>query len=116
MDLSFTIAAVPRQRSHSRVRVPRDSLPYFTVSDSRLPHPGGPGPRIYVPQEQGGPVIPPGTGYPIRRLLRLGHAETERLLQLSWLYLLGTDHIENTVVLLLLAYSLQRERVYEAVA
>jgi hypothetical protein len=37
MDLSFTIAAGPRQRSHSQVRVPWDSRPYFTVSDSRLP-------------------------------------------------------------------------------
>jgi hypothetical protein len=37
----------------------------------RLPHPGGPGPRIYIPQEQGGQVIPPGTGFPLRRLLRL---------------------------------------------
>jgi hypothetical protein len=35
--LSFTIAAGPRRRSHSRVRVPWDSRPYFTVSDSRLP-------------------------------------------------------------------------------
>jgi hypothetical protein len=35
--LSFIIAAGPRQRSHSRVRVPWDSPPYFTVSDSRLP-------------------------------------------------------------------------------
>jgi hypothetical protein len=35
--LSFTIAASPRQRRHSRVRVPWDSRPYFTVSDSRLP-------------------------------------------------------------------------------
>jgi hypothetical protein len=35
--LSFTIAAGPRQRSHFRVRVPYDSWPYFTVSDSRLP-------------------------------------------------------------------------------
>jgi hypothetical protein len=25
----------------------------------------------YIPQEQGGPVIPPGTGFPFRRLLRL---------------------------------------------
>jgi hypothetical protein len=33
----FTIAAGPRQRSHSRVRVPWDSPPYFTVSDSKLP-------------------------------------------------------------------------------
>jgi hypothetical protein len=31
--LSFTIAAGPRQRSHSRVRVPRDSCPCFSVSD-----------------------------------------------------------------------------------
>jgi hypothetical protein len=35
--LSFTIAAGPRQRSHSRIRVPWDSRPYFTVSDSGLP-------------------------------------------------------------------------------
>jgi hypothetical protein len=35
--LSFTIAAGPRQRSHSLVRVPWDERPYFTVSDSRLP-------------------------------------------------------------------------------
>jgi hypothetical protein len=26
-----------------------------------------PGPRIYIPQEEGGPVIPPGTGFPFRR-------------------------------------------------
>jgi hypothetical protein len=30
----------------------------------RLPQLRGPGPHIYVPQEQGGPVIPPGTGFP----------------------------------------------------
>jgi hypothetical protein len=59
MGLSFTIAAGPRQRSHSQVRVPRDTWRYFTVWDSRLPQPGEPGPRIYIPQEQGGPVIPP---------------------------------------------------------
>jgi hypothetical protein len=51
--LSFTLAAGPRQRSHSRVWVPRDSWLYFTVSDSRLPQPGGPGPCIYVPQALG---------------------------------------------------------------
>jgi hypothetical protein len=69
--LSFTIAAGPRQCSHSWVLVPRDSGQYFTVSDSRIPQLGGPGPYIYIPQEQGGPVIPPGTGFPLRRLLRL---------------------------------------------
>jgi hypothetical protein len=43
----------------------------FTISDSRLPQPGGPGSRIYIPLEQGGPVTPPDTGFPFRRLLRL---------------------------------------------
>jgi hypothetical protein len=28
----------------------------------RLPQHEGPGPCIYIPQEEGGPVIPPGTG------------------------------------------------------
>jgi hypothetical protein len=35
--LSFTMAAGPRQHSHSWVRAPWDLRPYFTVSDSRLP-------------------------------------------------------------------------------
>jgi hypothetical protein len=72
MGVSYTIAAGPRQSYHSRVRVQRDSWPYFTVSDSRFIQPGGVGPLIYIPQEEGGPVIPPpGTGFPFRRLLRL---------------------------------------------
>jgi hypothetical protein len=45
MGLSFTTADGPRQRSHFQVRVPRDSWPHFTVSDSRLPQPEGPGPH-----------------------------------------------------------------------
>jgi hypothetical protein len=71
MHLSFTIAAGPHQRSHCQVRVPRDSWPHFTVSDSILPQPGGPDSRIYIPQEQGGLVIPPDTGFSFRRLLLL---------------------------------------------
>jgi hypothetical protein len=70
--LPFTIAAGSRQRSHSWVQVPRDSWPYFTVSDWRLPKPGALGPRIYISQEQGDPVLHPGTGFPFRRLLWLG--------------------------------------------
>jgi hypothetical protein len=69
--LPLTIAAGLRQRCQSWVRVQRDSWPYFTVLDSRLSQTGGPGPRIYIPQEQGGPVLPLGTGFPFRRLLRL---------------------------------------------
>jgi hypothetical protein len=52
MRLSFTISAGLRQRSHSQVRVPRNSKPLFTLSDSILPQPGGPLPRIYIPAEQ----------------------------------------------------------------
>jgi hypothetical protein len=48
-SLSFTVAAGPRQCSHSRVRVQWDSRQYFTVSESRLPKPGEPGPSIYIP-------------------------------------------------------------------
>jgi hypothetical protein len=61
MGLSFTISAGPGQRSHSRVRVTRNSSLYFTVSDWRRCQPGGPGPRIYIHQEEGGAVIPTGT-------------------------------------------------------
>jgi hypothetical protein len=59
MVLSFIIAAGSRQRRHSQVRVPRNSRPYLTLSDWRLIQPGGPGPRIYIPQEHGSPVISP---------------------------------------------------------
>jgi hypothetical protein len=37
----------------------------------RLPQPGGPGPCIYIPQEQSVPVIPAGTGFPFHHFLRL---------------------------------------------
>jgi hypothetical protein len=42
----------------------QDSWPYFTVSDSRLPQPGGPGLHIYIPQEQVGPVCTTGHWVP----------------------------------------------------
>jgi hypothetical protein len=87
----LTIAAGPRQRSHSWVWVPRYSWPYFTISDLRLTQPGGPGPPFYIPQEQGGPVIPPGTRFPFCCLLWLAgiqwryqtrfHAGTPHLLK-----------------------------------
>jgi hypothetical protein len=51
----------------------RVTRPYFTstVSESRVPQPGGPGPRIYIPQESGYPVITPVTGFPFRHLIPL---------------------------------------------
>jgi hypothetical protein len=71
MGLSFTIAAGPRQRSHSRVRVPRDLITIFYCLRFVTPPTWRASPRIYIPQEQGDPVIPPGSGFPFRRLLRL---------------------------------------------
>jgi hypothetical protein len=50
---------------------------HILLSHLRLPQPGGPGPRIYIPQEQGGPVIPPDSGFPLRRLLRLAGTTVE---------------------------------------
>jgi hypothetical protein len=43
--LSFTIAASPRQGSHSRVQVPWDSWPYFTISVLWLPFSSPPSTR-----------------------------------------------------------------------
>jgi hypothetical protein len=78
---SYAIATGPRQHSHSQISVPRVSWPYFTVSVSRLPKPGGPGARIY------NPVIPLGTGFPLRRLLQLA--------RIQWRYSAPppTDHV-----------------------
>jgi hypothetical protein len=44
---------------------------YFSVSDLRFLKPSRTCPGVYIPQEQGGTVIPSGTGFPFRRLLRL---------------------------------------------
>jgi hypothetical protein len=90
--LSFTTAAGPRQRSDSQVRVP-------PVSDLRLPQPEGPGPRIYITQEQGGPVIPPGTGVPFRSLLRLAGLRRRCSRYLPWLGPLR-KHIVTALLLL----------------
>jgi hypothetical protein len=89
MGLSFTIVAGPRHRGHSQVRVPLDSWPHFTVSDSRLPQPGGPGPHIYIPPEQSGPVIPPCTGFLFHRLLLLAG--------LRWRYSTTPPHWLNII-------------------
>jgi hypothetical protein len=40
------------------------SLQGWIFSPVPNPQPGGPGIRIYDPQRQGGPAVPPGTGYP----------------------------------------------------
>jgi hypothetical protein len=63
----------------------RGTQDYIILSQfKRLPQPGVPGPRIYIPQEQGGPVIPPGTGFPFRHLLQLAG--------LRWRYSIPPPH------------------------
>jgi hypothetical protein len=92
MGLSFISAAGPRQRSHSRIRVPRDSWRYFTLSDSRCPQPGGPGPRIYIPQEEGVSVIPLGTGF------------LQQLNYYSSLYSPDTDRTQNVSSIIMCSF------------
>jgi hypothetical protein len=64
----------------------------FYVSDWELPKPGGPGPRIYIPQEEVGPVLPPATGFSFRRLLRLAG--------LRWLFEPGSSSIQSVYLYL----------------
>jgi hypothetical protein len=50
---------------------------HILLSHLRLPQPGGPGSRIYIPKEQGGPDISPGSAFPFFRLLRLAGTTVE---------------------------------------
>jgi hypothetical protein len=50
---------------------------HIFLSHLSLLQPGGPGSRIYIPQDQGGPVIPPGTRLLFCRLLRLAGTTVE---------------------------------------
>jgi hypothetical protein len=91
MDLLLTVAAGTRQRSLSRIRVPWDSWPYFTLSNLRLPHAGGPGCRIYFPLEESGPIISPGIEWGEVRRVRWvqsqsqSHVTTDGLsVSMSW--------------------------------
>jgi hypothetical protein len=121
MGLSFTIAVGPRQCSHSQVRVPQDSWPHLTIPESTLSQPGGPGPRIYMPQEQSDPLIPAGTGFHFLRLLPLAG--------LRWMYSktplcpVGPGYVTSVRTaqktsrpILLRQYVSLRKRVYRAVA
>jgi hypothetical protein len=61
-----TICRAITQRPESR-RTHNHTL----LSHLRLPQPRRPDSRIYIPQVQGGSVITPATGFPLRRILRL---------------------------------------------
>jgi hypothetical protein len=57
---------------------------HILLSHTRLPQPGGPGPCIYIPQEQSVSDIPPGTEFPFLWLLRL--------VRLQWKYSIPPPH------------------------
>jgi hypothetical protein len=44
--------------SDERTCLPRDSWPYFTLSDSRLPQPRGPGPQFITPRNMMAQLYP----------------------------------------------------------
>jgi hypothetical protein len=79
---------------------------HILLSDLRLPQPGVPGPRIYIPQEQGDPVIPPGTGF-FKPIIRLIDHKSVHGSELSGTYLTQlnnsslshclTRHVKSTV-------------------
>jgi hypothetical protein len=82
MGLSIIIVDGPRQRSHFRVRLPWDSRPYFTVSNSRFPFSSPPTTRKVTVE-----VFDPAS----TREVHL----TGGLVRLCSL---GTDHTENTAL------------------
>jgi hypothetical protein len=77
LKLARTIASAPCQSSHSLVPKPQN-LHHILLSHTLLRKPGGPGSSIYIPHQQGDPVIPPDSGFPFRHLLRL--------VELRWSY------------------------------
>jgi hypothetical protein len=69
--------------------VSRRTRNHTLLSHLRLPQPGEPDFRIYIPQEQGGPVISPGTGFPLNHLLRAAG--------LQWRYFNPRPHEETSL-------------------
>jgi hypothetical protein len=65
--LLLVLASAVSLKSESRGTQDHISLSQFF----RFPQSGRLDPRIYILQEQGGPDIPPGTGFPFHRFLRL---------------------------------------------
>jgi hypothetical protein len=51
---------------------------HILLSRLRLLQPGDPGPSIYIAYEHGGPVMPPGTGFPLHCILQV--------VELQWRY------------------------------
>jgi hypothetical protein len=91
--LEYCFWAYPEQSFSGPI--PQNSDPIL-LSHFRLSQPGRSGPRIYIPQEQGDPLIPPSTGFPFRRLLLLAG--------LRWRYSNPPPHGSRKHIFLLLRY------------
>jgi hypothetical protein len=83
--LLLVISSAVPHRSESRGTQDHILMSHFL----RLPQPGEPGHRIYIPQEQGGPLLLPGIAFPFRRLLQLAG--------LRWRYSISPPHEMVTV-------------------
>jgi hypothetical protein len=95
--LSFATVAGPRQHNHSRVRVPWDSWPYFTASDSRLPFSSPPTTRrdtveVFDPASTRDCVFVIITTVLLSRVWVAIHGVRTGVFS----YSLGTDSVENT--------------------
>jgi hypothetical protein len=83
--LLLVLASAVPLGSESRGTQDHIVLPQFL----KLPQSGGPGPRIYIPQEQRGPDIPPGIEFPFRRFLQL--------VGLRWRYSIPPTHGKESI-------------------
>jgi hypothetical protein len=97
MGLSITIAAGLRQRSHSQVRVLRDSWLHVTVSDSRLTNLEGQVPVFISPRKTVARLYPQTLGPPFSASLWVSYITTDgQSASLSW-YQGAYDQIFITV-------------------
>jgi hypothetical protein len=121
--LSLLLALASAVTLGSESRGTHDHILLTQIQDS--PQPGGPGHRIYIPQEQGCPVIPPGTGFTFRRLLRLTRLWSRYSNPPPYgysvsVYSLWADPTKNTAsnrsYIVARAYPLPRRCVYRVIA
>jgi hypothetical protein len=71
MGLSFYNCCWPSSEQSLSDPSPAALITTFYCLRFETPPTWRPGPRIYIPQEEGGAVIPPSTRFPLCRLLRL---------------------------------------------
>jgi hypothetical protein len=127
MGLSFSIAAGFRQHSHSQVRVPRELMTTFLLSQIRdSPNLEGQVLIFISPRNRMAQLYPQALGSLFNTLTTrratvdvFDHASTWDWLSynlVSRLQHLDTDYIENAALILLRLCLLLQERVYWAVA